>query len=180
MTNPERVTRRTALGAGLALASTFCIADFRMLPPIVRRGRSVSSIDALLIDETVPLPRTLAAFVDAHRRTLPVIAIQLDAAGQAGLRRVLSTSHAIVGITSGATLFCLERIAWDQGMRLTARSQQCTTDPSEAACQQDAAAFLDGAHPAAASAGLQARTYRPSRADALLHAWVMQKSPRNV
>ena len=174
------LTRRTALGAGLALASALCIADFRELTPLVQRRRTARSFDALLFDETIPLPRTLAAFVDSHRRTLPVIAIRLDAAGQAGLRRVLSTSHAIVGITSGATLFCLERIAWDQGMRLTARSQHCTTDPSESSCQQDAAAFLDGARPAAASAGLQARTYRPSRADALMHAWVMQKPPRNV
>ena len=65
------VTRRTALGAGLALASTFCIADFRELTPLVQRRRTARSFDALLFDETIPLPRTLAAFVDSHRRTLP-------------------------------------------------------------------------------------------------------------
>ena len=55
---------------------------------------------------------------------MPVVEVRLDAAGQAGLMRVLDKSHGIVGISSGATLFCLERIAWDHGFRLTGRSQR--------------------------------------------------------
>jgi hypothetical protein len=109
-------------------------------------------------------------------QALPVVAIQLDAAEQAGLRRVLDTSHAIVGISCGATLFCLERIAWDHGLRLTGRSQRCASNSGDDACRQDVAAFLSGAHPLAASPSLLTRVYRPSRADGLLHVWVMQKS----
>jgi hypothetical protein len=86
----------------------------------------------------------------------------------------LEKSQAIAGISSGATLFCLERIAWDHGFRLTGRSQRCTSDPGET-CLQDLAAFLGGTHPAANPPSL-ARAYRPSRADGLLHAWVMRKS----
>jgi hypothetical protein len=118
----------------------------------------------------------MAAFIKATRRTLPVVEIQLDAAAQPGLRRLLDTSHAIVGLSSGATLFCLERIAWDHGFRLTGRSQRCAIDPGDDASRQDVAAFLSGAHPPATSPSLLGRAYRPSRADGMLHAWVMQKT----
>jgi hypothetical protein len=85
-------------------------------------------------------------------------------------------SFAIVGISSGATLFCLERIGWDHGFRLTGRSRRCAGDPGGDACREDVAAFLSGVHPPAASTSLLARAYQPSRADGMLHTWIMQKS----
>ena len=174
------VTRRTVLGAGLAFAALACTAGFGAYVPTARRRRNAQAIDALFIDENIEMPRQLATFIKTGRRTLPVISIQLDAASQAGLKRVLGSSQAIVGLSSGATLFCLERIAWDHGFRLTGRSQRCVGDAGQDACRQDVAAFLSGAHPPAASASLLARAYRPSRADGTLHAWVMQKSAREV
>jgi hypothetical protein len=172
------MTRRIVLGAGLAFASVACTAGFGGYGPTARRRRDARSIDALLIDESIEMPRQMTTFIDASRRTLPVVGIQLDAAARARLMRVLDTSHAIVGISSGATLFCLERIAWDHGFRLTGRSQRCVGDAAEDACRQDVAAFLSGVHPAAASPSLLTRAYRPSRVDRTLHAWVMQKSAR--
>ena len=174
----QMLTRRTVVGAGLVFASVACSAGFGACGPTSRRHREARSIDALLIDQGLEMPRQMAAFINATRHRLPVLEIQLDAAAQPGLRRVLDTSHAIVGLSSGATLFCLERIAWDHGFRLTARTQRCAGDPGDDACRQDMAAFLSGAHPPAASPALLARAYRPSRADAMLHAWVMQKSAR--
>jgi hypothetical protein len=172
------LTRRTVVGAGLVIASVACTAGFGACGPTARRHRRAPPIDALLIDDSLEMPRQMASFIKATRQTLPVLEIQLDAAAQPGLRRVLDTSHAIVGISSGATLFCLERIAWDHGFRLTGRTQRCAGNPGDDACRQDVAAFLSGAHPPAASPALLARAYRPSRADAMLHAWVMQKSGR--
>ena len=170
------VTRRTVLGAGVAFASVAFTAGFGTQGPTARPRREARSIDALLVDESIEMPRQMAALIKDSRRALLVVGIQLDAAAQAGLRRVLDKSRGIVGISCGATLFCLERIAWDHGFRLTGRSQGCTSDPGDDACRQDVAAYLSGAHPPAASPSLLARAYRPSRADGLLHAWVMQKS----
>ncbi|MBB4199846.1 hypothetical protein GGD83_003670 [Rhodoblastus sphagnicola] len=114
----------------------------------------------------------MAAFIESAARTLPVVGLQLDAAAYAKLIGVLGKSRAIVGISSGATLFCLERMAWDHGFRLTQRTDHCAGD----ACLEDVAAILSGARALAASPLILVRTYRPSRADGMLHAWVMQKS----
>lgn len=170
------MTRRTVLSAALALGSVACTAAFDGCGPSARAHRQARPIDALLIDESIEMSRQLAAFIKASRRTLPVVGLQLDAAAQTGLRRFLDRSHAIVGISLGATLFCLERIAWDHGFRLTGRSQRCASDPGDEACRQDVAAYLSGMHPLAAIPSLSTRAYRPSRADGLLHVWVMQKS----
>ena len=170
------VTRRTAIGAGLAIAAVACSAAVGAYAPATRHRRDARSIDALLIDENIELSRSMVAFIEANRRALPVVGIELDAPGQVGLMRVLDRSQAIVGVSSGATLFCLERIAWDHGFRLTARSERCAGGPGDDECLQDVAAYLAEAQPLAVSSTPFARAYRPSRADGMLHAWLMQKS----
>jgi len=172
----QMVTRRVVIGAGLASASVACAAGFSAYSPTMGPGRKTGPIDALLIDETTEPPRQMAALDKEAGWTLPVVSIRLDASGQAGLARIFDTSHAIVGISSGATLFCLERIAWDHGFRLTGRSQRCANDPGDDTFQQDVTALLSGSHPPAASPSELTRAYRPSRADGMLHAWVMRKS----
>ncbi len=172
------VTRRTAVGAGLAFASLAGAAGFDACRAPERGSREARSIDALLIDETIEIPRQLAASVRAGRREAAVVGVRLDAAAQAGLARLLDKSQAIAGISSGATLFCLERMAWDHGFRLTARSQWSVGDAHGHACPQDVAAFLDGAQRLAANPAPLVRAYRPSRSDGTLHAWFMQKSAR--
>jgi hypothetical protein len=140
------------------------------------RRRTPGSIDVLLCDETIEMPLQIAALIDASRQTLPVVGIQLDAVEHAALKRVLLESHSIVGISSGATLFCLERISWDHGFRLTGRIQRCANEVNDAACMQGLAAFLSGANPPVATPSQLTRAYRPSRADGTLHAWAMRKS----
>jgi hypothetical protein len=144
----------------------------------VSSRRTSRSIDALLVDETVGMPRAIAAFADASRRTLPVVAIGLDATAQAGLTRLLRDSRVIAGISSGATLFCLERMAWDHGLRLAGRNQMRSSALGDASLD-DVAAFLAGANPSGA-AGKLVREYRPSRADGVLHAWILRKYGREV
>ena len=174
------VTRRTAIGTGLAfssmaLASMTGFAGFEAFDPLDRQ-REASSVDAMLIDETIEMPAEMAAFIDDYRRALRVVGVRLDAAAHAGLRRVLGDSHAIVGLSSGATLFCLERIAWDHGLRLTGRSERCAIDAGDHSWRNALAEYLGRVHPSAASLSPLARAYRPTRGDGLLHAWRMQKS----
>lgn len=137
------MTRRTALGAGLSVAAVACIGG-SLAAGSGRPEQHGRSIDALLIDESIELPRQMATFITESRRALPVLDIRLDAASQGALMQLLDNSRAVVGVSSGATLFCLERIAWDHGYRLTARRQH-PSDAASQACRQDTALLLSGA-----------------------------------
>jgi hypothetical protein len=170
------MTRRSAIGSGVACALVACASSFGANAAIASQRRPPRSIDALLIDDDIALPRPMAAFVETNRRNLPVVAIQLDARGQAVLTRILDASRTLVGLSSGATLFCVERIAWDHGYRMVARRQRCAAGPDADACCQDMSAYVSGAQAFAASADISAGDYRPSRADGTLHSWLMQKS----
>jgi hypothetical protein len=180
----KKVTRRAAIGAGLAIAAAAFSSVARPAAlgthgPTARR-RETRAIDALLIDETIDMPRPLAAIVDVSRWAPPVVGIRLDAAAHPGLMRVFAKSHALVGITCGATLFCLERIAWDHDLRLTERNEQRANDPRDDAWRRTLATYLGGAHFHEPGPSPLVRSYRPSRADGILHAWVMLKSTREA
>jgi hypothetical protein len=168
------ITRRTFLGAGLAFTVAACTTAFGAID-LTARGREAQAIDTLLIDETIEIPGQMSLLAEANRQSLPVVGIQLDAASHAGLMNVLNKSQAIVGISSGATLFCLERMARDHGLRLTGRSQRCASDSGDDPCWRDVAALLNAAHPHAASPSPLVRAYRPSRGDGTLHIWTMQR-----
>jgi len=158
------------------MAAVACTAAFVAHDPSAPGRSEATSIDALFVDETIVMPGPLAAFIKGERRTVPVLGLRLDAAAHAGLLRVLGQSQTIAGVSCGAALFCLERLGWDHGFRLTGRSQRCVGDLGGDVCQQDVADFFDESHDSAASAALPARAYRPSRTDGMLYAWVMQKS----
>jgi hypothetical protein len=168
------LTRRMVVHTGLAFAALACSTELGA-GVLAARGRSNPSIDALLVDETIALPGAVAAIIADRSHALPIVGVRLDAASHGGLMRVLDRSQSIVGISSGATLFCLERIAWDHGFRLTRRRQHLAGNPVDDACCRDVAALLTGAHARATTASAGVRTYRPSRSDGALHTWVMQK-----
>jgi hypothetical protein len=151
-------------------------AGLRAYGAIAPHRREARMIDALLVDQDIEPPAHIAALLKAARTHLPVVQIDLDAAGLIRLRSVLGESQTLAGVSSGATLFCLERICWDHGFRLTRRSQTHSHTPSGDAFEQDVAAFVGGIHLAASSPSPKARDYRPSRADETLHAWVLQTS----
>jgi hypothetical protein len=167
------ITRRTALGIGITFASAAFASSFEAYaaPPSIHP----QPIDALLVDKSVPLPRQIAAYIDARRHMLPVVAIDLDATGYNDLMELLNKSGVIAGISSGAALFCLERLAWNHGFRLTGRSPQCLSTLNAQICQQDIAAFLLAAHSPDAPHSSETCLYRPSHTDDTLHAWVMRK-----
>jgi len=168
------LTRRTVFHTGLAFAALACTTELDARIPAAP-GRRNASIDAVLVDETIAMSSSLAAIIADHGRALPIVGVRLDAASHGNLMRVLDRSQAIVGISSGATLFCLERIAWDHGFRLTKRRQHLAVNPLDDACCRDVAALLTGPHARAAMVSAGVRAYRPSRSDGALHAWVMQK-----
>jgi hypothetical protein len=172
------ITRRTALGIGMTVASTAFATGFKAYA--ATPGNHARPIDALLVDKGVQLPRPIAAYIEARRQMLPVVAIDLDAAGYSDLMELLRKSHAIAGISSGATLFCLERLAWNHGYRLTGRTQQCLSALNDQACQQDMAAFLFAGHSPDARRSSATTSYRPSHADDTLHGWVMRKHHRQT
>ena len=176
-------TRRNAIGAGLAFAS---VAIAQVARPAAAgaaiapsRGKTLA-IDALLVDETIVLPGQLAGFIEASRHRVAVVGIRLDAASHAGLQSLLGASQAVAGISCGATLFCLERIAWDNGLRLAGRSERSACAPGCDALRADVEALLYGSGLPADSLSPAARSYRPSRIDGTLHAWVMHRPGREA
>jgi hypothetical protein len=170
------IRRRTVLGVGLALTGFTSTNAFGAFGPTANHRQVARAIDALLIDETIEMSRLWMDSIEANRRTLPVLGIQLDAASHAELGGVLGKSQRVVGISSGATLFCVERIAWDHGFRLTARIQSGAGEPGDDTCGRDFARVLHGALPLAASPSSLMRAYRPSRMDGTLHAWTLQRT----
>ena len=173
------MTRRTVLGAGLALTAVACSTAFGAPDPTARR-RDARAVDALLVDETIVLPGQLAGFIEASRHRVAVVGIRLDAASHAGLQSLLGASQAVAGISCGATLFCLERIAWDNGLRLAGRSERSACAPGCDALRADVEALLYGSGLPADSLSPAARSYRPSRIDGTLHAWVMHRPGREA
>lgn len=169
------MTRRTAMGTGLALLSVVGTAHVGVY------GRTAASegSDALLIDGGIAMPQPVTAFIEACRQATSVVEIRLDAAAYSQLKHIFSESRVITGVTSGATLFCLERIAWDHGFRLTARTQRSDCNLDSKACARAVTEFLAGAYPAAMHSLPAIGTYRPSQMDGTLHAWTMHKSARS-
>ena len=177
------VTRRTALGAGLAFASVALVSAARAAALgglDMRRRTAIRPVDALLVDETIELPGPMTGFIQSGMRTAPVVGVRLDAGGHVALKRIFGGSHTVAGVSSGATLFCLERIAWDHGFRLVARSHYIAPEPDNEASWQGIVALLGGMHLPPEDTSAAARAYRPSRIDGMLHAWVMHKPAREA
>lgn len=166
------------MGIGMTVASAALATGLKAYA--ATPGIHPQPIGALLVDKSIPMSPQLSAYIDARRQMLPVVAIDLDAAGYSGLMALLDKSHALAGISSGATLFCLERLAWNHGYRLTGRTQQCLSALNDQACQQDLAAFLLAAHSPDARPSSGTTSYRPSHSDDTLHVWVMQKHHRQT
>ena len=156
------MTRRSAIGTGLAAISIAATSG-------AAHAGTARPFDVLFVDAGIALPAQLTAFVSEQRKSVPVIDIRLDAAGYAGIKSVLDRNGVALGFSTGATLFCLERIAWDHGFRLTGHSRhdlgQGRDDPS---ARRELAAFLGGALP-------PVRGSQPSGSDGGVHLWRLER-----
>ena len=83
----------------------------------------------------------------------------------------------VIGISSGATLFCVERIAWDSGLRIARRSQHGCDQASDLAGIRELAAALDGACPALPGHLAALATLQPAHGDNTLHIWTLRGGP---
>jgi hypothetical protein len=188
------VTRREIVGAGLAVAalsgaiglnSAFgreAVKDHTGLPKA-----ELPDVVAMMLDESLGISTALVDGLRRRKPGLPILAIRLDSFALNELKPLFKSARAIAGISSGATLFCLERIAWDHGYRITRRSEHAFG--ANAAVEDDATvlvlaeAIISGGPEAfAAPIATGRHVYRPSRADNTLHAWIMQTAvtARNV
>lgn len=163
------MTRRQVLGTGVALASISATPGWAAAP---RGGAGTGQLpDALVVDDSMVLPDSVASLVEAGSSTLPLFRLRLDAPGLADLAGTLNRSVVLAGISSGASLFCLERIARDSGYRLIARQQHRA---DAASCRHELTALLLGRTQAPAD-GASLRAYAPSRADGAVHTWLLAK-----
>ncbi len=170
------MTRRTALQAALALATaavrpTAALSDEALQPGSIHRH--AVSLDGLFIDETIQLSGTLLDWLYAARHTLPVVGVRLDARSHESLQQALSSGRTFLGCSTGATLFCLERMAWEHRLRLTDRRTLPIAQLNLQTLRQTVATVVDERPSHVASPVTAVRTYRPSRTDGLLHIWLM-------
>lgn len=159
------MSRRTLMGAGIAAASLTAVSGVRAAVPGTRR------VETLLVDASLDLPPPLHTFVQQQKVSMRVSDIALDVGGHRELRQLFRHGAVVAGLSSGATLFCVEQVAKDAGWRITARRTHALAGQGEAACRADLATFLSGA----GASGLAGGAYAPSRADNLLHIWVFER-----
>ncbi len=173
------MTRRETLGAGLVAVAAVVSPVLAAMPASAAPGVAPLRLDALLLDGGIALPTPVAALVEAHGPTTTIAPLRLDAAGFADVARLLRRSTVVAGISSGASLFCLERIAWDSGFRLTSHIALSATDATFDECRRELAPMLRGQVPAAGDRAA-IRHYAPSRTDGIVHLWMLHKPARNA
>lgn len=166
------ITRRATLGLALT-ASALSAAGIGTAKSLLSNRTQLGAIDALLVDSEVAIQLPLTDLLSFVRHRYPAVALGLDPAGLQKLNHLFGSSQTIIGLSSGAALFCVEQMAADYGFRLTARGQQGTAEP---ALLPEVADLVRGFVPAASGVISCVRNYRASRSDNQLHAWVLQKS----
>lgn len=166
-------TRRDVLGSGLATAAVLGCAGISAagVAPIGRRVPSQGEVRALMVGEGIVLPDDLRVDPTAARRQIPIIPVGLAHSGYYELKRVLDRYGAVAGLSSGGSLFCIERIAWGHGMRLTRLHSYQASAEDRARHARAVSRLLSPAEPAS-----RVPSYRPSQTDGLVHAWIMENS----
>jgi len=176
------VTRREVLGAGVALASISSAIGLNSAygASAVKDHTGLPKVDTLVLDEGLGVSTTVADVLHHRTPDLSLFTLGLDAVTSIRLKHLFNSAQVIAGISSGATLFCLERIAWDYGYRITRRSEHEFSAKANA-LENDATVLAladkiisNKPESFAAAIAPTTRAYRPSRTDDTLHAWIMQ------
>jgi hypothetical protein len=177
------VTRRKVLGAGLAITSVSGAVALYSGTELsaVKDPTGLAKVGSLVLDERLGISTAWVDFLHDRKPELRVLTIGLDSFVAIELKPVLSSGHVIAGISSGATLFCLERIAWDHGYRVSRRSEHdfvatvANSPDNDATLRVLADAIISGRPDSfAAEIAPAGHAYRPSMTDDTLHAWIMQ------
>jgi hypothetical protein len=177
----RRVTRREVLGAGLAFASISGAIGLNSTYRVsaVKDQVVLPKVGTLVLDEGLGVSTSLVDVLHHRTPDLSFLTLGLDAVTSIELKHLFNSAQTIAGLSSGATLFCLERIAWDYGYRITRRSEHAFS--ANAANENDATVLalankIITNKPEAFATAIAPtnRAYRPSRADDTLHAWIME------
>jgi len=177
------ITRREVLGAGVALTAVSGVIglNFASTASEVSDQNDLMKVRALILDEGISVSTKLVASLRTRTPNLELLTSGLDSFTSIELKRIFNSGVTIAGISSGATLFCLERIAWDYGYRITRRSEHEFNVGIVDAHGMDSmilalANSIMSNKPEflAAASATSNRAYRPSRSDDTLHAWIVQ------
>jgi hypothetical protein len=175
------ITRREVLGAGVALASISSVMGLNSAfgAEAVNNPTALPKVSALVLDEGLGVSTPLLDVLHRHKRDLSFLTLGLDAFASTALKPLFSSGQMIAGLSAGATLFCLERIAWDYGYRITRRSEHefkaSAGNENDALVLALASSIMNNQpEPFAAAIAPNNRAYRPSRSDDTLHSWIMQ------
>jgi hypothetical protein len=177
------VTRREVLGAGLAFASISGAIGLNSTYRVsaVKDQVVLPKVGTLVLDEGLGVSTSLVDVLHHRTPDLSFLTLGLDAVTSIELKHLFNSAQVIAGISSGATLFCLERIAWDYGYRVTRRSEHVFNANAANVLENDATVLaladkiIDNKPESfAAAIAPTNRAYRPSRSDDTLHAWIMQ------
>jgi hypothetical protein len=177
------VTRREVLGAGLAFASVSAAIGLNSAGSVraVKDQTGLPVVGAMVLDGRLGISAMLADLLHNRKPDLPFLTIGLDSFTSIELKPIFNSALMIAGISSGATLFCLERIAWDYRYRITRRSEHEFKATAANATDNDAtvvaladAIISNKPETFAAAIAPASRAYRPSMTDDTLHAWIMQ------
>lgn len=177
------VTRREVLGAALALATFSGAIGLNSIRRMgaVKDQSGLPTLDAIMLDEGLGVSTALVDLLHNRQPEPPLLTIRLDSFASIELKHIFNSAQVIAGISSGATLFCLERIAWDYGYRITRRSEHQFNARTPNALENDATVLaladkIMSNRPESFAAALApaSRAYRPSSVDDTLHAWIMQ------
>lgn len=170
-------TRREVLGAGLAVGATLVSSGAAWIldDPVTERGPIRRAAQALLVSESIALPPGLDSLAAPHSSLVPVIRVGLAQGAYRELKRVLDRHEVIAGLSTGASLFCIERIAWDHGLRLMRLQQLDGPACDWRSLARPAMALI---HPAREDVALKpgVSAYCPSRSDGIVHGWILQKA----
>jgi hypothetical protein len=177
------VTRREVLRAGLALASISGAIglDAAFAATAGKDQLGLPKPGAIVLDEDLEMSAALVRFLQSRKPDLPLLALRLDSTTSTQLKPIFNSAPVIAGLSSGATLFCLERIAWDHGYRISRRSEHLLDSVTANAADNDATvarladAIIDD-EPALFATAIDpaGRAYRPSMTDRTLHSWILQ------
>jgi hypothetical protein len=177
------VTRREILTAGAIFGSLLPITTVAFFDDANSQATSsqhtISSapISAFLMDDEVEESARFAKALRTKLQRIIVLPATLDSKFYSELNVLFSSRHLIGGITTGAALFCLERIAWNRGLRLVWRRNFSREATGQGTIPFAMLARSLSGDSRALTPSNPIRSYRPSRSEQLVHAWILSPKP---
>ena len=180
------LTRREVLTAGALFGSLVPLTTLALFDDAKSEATSFADtmalppISALLTDYEVDESSRCAQDLRTQLQGITILPATLDAKFYGELNMLFRSHRSIGGITTGAALFCLERIAWDHGLRLAWRRSFTLAATGHDALPFPMLARSFTGDSRALTPSNPIRGYRNSRSDRLIHAWILNPKPAST